>query len=221
MIRLMTLFLIVEGAGLLAQETTAPLQRMPLGASGTLPADTVILAQRAAAAFAKKDWDTARAAYQEMLSLDQENALAWANLGAVQQQSGLDIEALECFEKSVLYNPGLVQSWNALGLLYSTKGDTYQAMSMFSRAIHEDPEDARAHNYLAITIRSLGWNAAAESELQRAIELNPKFGIAHFNLSLLYMDQKPPSMELAKMHYKKAQSLGVGKDEVLERRLAE
>jgi len=35
------------------------------------------------------------------------------------------------------------------------------------------------------------------------------------------MDQRPPSTELAKMHYKKAQSLGVEKDEVLERRLAE
>ncbi len=221
MIRLATLSLMAFGAGLLAQETTPPLQRMPLGTAGTLPADTTILSQRAAAAFAKKDWDGARAAYQEMLTLDQENALAWANLGAVQQQAGLAKEALECFEKSVLYNPGLVQSWNALGLLYSAKGDTYQAMSMFSRAIHEDPEDARAHNYLAITIRSLGWNAAAESELQRAIELNPKFGIAHFNLALLYMDQRPPSTELAKMHYKKAQFLGVEKDEVLERRLAE
>jgi hypothetical protein len=41
------------------------------------------------------------------------------------------------------------------------------------------------------------------------------------NLALLYMDQRPPSTELAKMHYKKAQSLGVEKDEVLERRLAE
>jgi len=221
MIRLMTLFLMAQGAGLLAEETTLPLQRMPLGASGTLPADTGILAQRAAAAFAKKDWDTARASYQEMLSLDHENALAWANLGAVQQQSGLAKEALECFEKSVLHNPRLVQSWNALGLLYSTQGDSYQAMSMFSRAIHEDPEDARAHNYLAITIRALGWNAAAESELQRAIKLNPQFGIAHFNLALLYMDQKPPSAELAKMHYKRALSLGVEKDEVLERRLAE
>ena len=194
---------------------------MPLGTAGTLPADTTILSQRAAAAFAKKDWGAARAAYQEMLSLDQENALAWANLGAVQQQSGLAKEALDCFEKSVLYNPGLVQSWNALGLLYSAKGDTYQAMSMFSRAIHEDPEDARAHNYLAITIRTLGWNSAAESELQRAIELNPQFGIAHFNLALLYMDQKPPSIELAKRHYKKALSLGVEKDDILERRLAE
>ena len=221
MIRLIPLYLITLASGLLAQETTPPLQRMPLGTSGTLPADTTILSQRAAAAFAKKDWQAARAAYQEMLSLDQENALAWANLGAVQQQSGLSKEALECFGKSVLYNPGLVQSWNALGLLYFAKGDTYQAMSMFSRAIHEDPEDARAHNYLAITIRSLGWNTAAESELQRAIELNPKFGIAHFNLALLYMDQKPPSVELAKLHYQKAQALGVEKDEVLERRLAE
>jgi tetratricopeptide (TPR) repeat protein len=219
--RFSAIFLLALSPGLWAQEATPPLQRMPLGTSGTLPADTTILAQRAAAAFAKKDWATARAAYQEMISLDQENALAWANLGAVQQQSGLAKEALECFEKSVLYNPGLVQSWNALGLLYSAKGDTYQAMSMFSRAIHEDPEDARAHNYLAITIRNLGWNAAAESELQRAIELNPKYGIAHFNLALLYVDQKPPSIQLAKRHYEKAQSLGVEKDEVLERRLSE
>ncbi|MCX6853635.1 MAG: tetratricopeptide repeat protein [Verrucomicrobia bacterium] len=221
MIRLISLLFTVLAFGLAAQDATPPIQRMPLGTAGTLPPDTTILAQRAAAAFAKKDWVAARAAYQEMIDLDQENALAWANLGAVQQQSGLGKEALECFEKSVLYNPSLVQSWNALGLLYSARGDTYQAMSMFSRAIHEDPEDARAHNYLAITIRNLGWNTAAESELQRAIELNPNYGIAHFNLALLYVDQKPPSIQLAKRHYEKAQSLGVEKDEVLERRLAE
>ena len=71
---------------------------------------------------------------------------------------------------------------------------------MFTRAIHEDPTDAHAHNYLAITTRNLGWNSSAESELQRAIELNPKYGIAHFNLALLYVDQKPPSSELAKRH---------------------
>lgn len=206
---------------ILAQEAPPPLQRVPLGTTGTLPPDTMILSQKAAAAFGKKDWATARAAYQEMLSLDQENALGWANLGAVEQQSGNSKQAIECFEKSVRFNPSLATSWNALGLLYSAKGDQYLAASMFTRAIHEDPTDARAHNYLAITARSLGWHAAAESELQRSIELNPEYGIAHFNLALLYVDQKPPSIQLAKRHYQKALSLGVEKDELVEKRLKE
>ncbi len=198
-----------------------PLSPVPLGKAGTLPPDTMILGQKAAAAFSKHDWKAARKAYQEILQLDGENALTWANLGAVEQQSGNGREAQACFEKSVKYNPALVQSWNALGLLHAAKGDTYLALSMFTRAIHEDPTDARAHNYLAITARNLGWTGTAESELQRSIELNPQYGIAHFNLALLYVDQKPPSIELAKRHYQKALALGVEKDEIVERRLKE
>ena len=221
MTRLILLFALTLPLTLQAQDFTAPLQRVPIGPGGTLPPDTMILSKKAAEAFGKKDWATARAAYKEMLTLDPENALAWANLGAVEQQSKHVKEAIECFEKSVLYHPSLVQSWNALGLLHSAKGDTYLAMSMFTRAIHEDPLDAHAHNYLAITSRNLGWNATAEFELERAIELNPKYGIAHFNLALLYVDQKPPSIALAKLHYQNALALGVEKDEIVERRLKE
>ena len=205
-----------------AQEKPAgTLEQLPVGKANPLPSNTTILARKAADAFSKRDWEAARAAYQEMLTLDAENALAWANLGAVEQQSGRTKEAIEAFEKSVKYNPSVSQSWNALGLLYTAKGDSYLAISMFTRAIHEDPLDARAHNYLAIACRNLSWNSAAESELQRAIELNPQYGIAHFNLALLYVDQKPPSIELAKRHYQKALALGVEKDEILERRLKE
>ena len=57
--------------------------------------------------------------------------------------------------------------------------------------------------------------------LLRAIELNPDYGVAHFNLALLYLDQKPPALELARRHYEKAVALGVEKDEIVERRLKE
>lgn len=204
-----------------AQDGAAALQQLPVGAADPLPPDTKVLSQKAAAAFGKGDWESARAAYREMLALDGENALVWANLGAVEQQAGQAGAAIECFEKSVRFNPTLVTSWNALGLLHAEKGDSYLAISMFTRAVHEDPTDARAHNYLAITMRNLGWNTAAESELLRAIQLNPRYGIAHFNLALLYVDQKPPSIELAKRHYQTALSLGVEKDDILERRLKE
>lgn len=215
-------FLFCLPATVFAQEKpTSKLEQLPMGKVDPLPAHTAVLGKQAADAFAKRDWEEARAAYKEMLTLDDKNALAWANLGAVEQQAGRMKEAMEAFERSVKINPAVAQSWNALGLLHAEKGDTYLAISMFTRAIHEDPEDARAHNYLAIACRNLSWHTAAESELLRAIELNPNYGIAHFNLALLYADQKPPSIEMAKRSYQKALTLGVEKDEILERRLKE
>lgn len=189
--------------------------------TGMLPPHTKVLGERAVEAFTKKDWATARKAYQEMLELDDGNALIWANLGAVEQQAGDVKRAIECFEKSVQFNPQLAQSWTALGLLLQKQGDTYRAISCFARAIHEEPEDARAHNYLAITVKGLGWADAAESELQKALDLKPDYGIAHFNLALMLLERRPPAIELARRHYEKALTLGVGKDEVVERRLKE
>jgi tetratricopeptide (TPR) repeat protein len=187
--------------------------------SGSLPPNTGSLAERAARAFSKHDWDGARKAYREMLEVDPESALAWANLGAVEQQAKNHEAAIACFEASTRFNGQLVQSWIALGLLYSEKGDRYKAISAFTRALHEDPLDAHAHNYLAVEAQGIGWGETALSELQRAIEIKPDYGFAHFNLATLYLDRKPPAIELAKRHYDKAIALGVAKDEVLERKL--
>lgn len=203
-----------------AQESaTSGMTPANMDKTGMLPPHTKVLGERAAEAFAKKDWASARKAYQEMLELDDGNALIWANLGAVEQQAGNPKRAIECFEKSVLFNPRLAQTWTALGLLVQQQGDTYRAISCFTRAIHEDPEDARAHNFLAITMKDFGWADAAEAELHKAIELKPDYGIAHFNLALMLLERRPPALELARRQYEKALSLGVAKDEVVERRL--
>lgn len=154
-----------------------------------------------------------------MLELDDGNALVWANLGAVEQQAGNVKLAIECFERSVQFNSKLPQSWTALGLLLQGQGDTYRAISCFARAIHEDPEDARAHNYLAIAAKGLGWTDAAEAELGKAIDMKPDYGIAHFNMALMLLERRPPAIELSRRHYEKALSLGVAKDDVVERRL--
>lgn len=186
---------------------------------GSLPPDTSALAKKAASAFAKRDWATAREAYEEMLKVEPVNALAWANLGAVEQQAGRLTEAVEAFEQSVRFNPALVQSWIALGLAYSERGDMYKALSALSRAVHEDPTDARAHNYLAIVANRFGWVATAQAEFEKAIALKPDYGIAHFNLALTYLDQKPPALELARRHYEAALKNGVEKDEIVEAKL--
>ena len=70
-------------------------------------------------------------------------------------------------------------------------------------------------------MKGLGWADAAEAELQKAIELKPGYGIAHFNMALMLLERRPPSIELARRHYDKALELGVAKDDVVERRLKE
>ena len=204
----------------------APVEESPLGLpdqnkTGTLPPLTTGLSERASQAFGKKDWATAKKLYIEMLRLDPANALTLANLGAVEQQSGNLKDAQKYLGNAVAINPSLQQTWLAHGLVSLEKGDTYLALSSLSRAIHEDPTDAKAHNYLAIALKKLGWLDAAESELQRAIELNPDYANAHFNLALMYLERKPPSLQLARKHYEKAISLGAPKDELVEEKLAD
>lgn len=186
---------------------------------GELPPLTAGLSERASAAFGRQDWETARKCYLEMLEIDPSNALTLANLGAVEHQSGNLKEAQKRLSAAVVINPSLQQTWMALGLVSNEKGDTYLALSALSRAVHEDPTDAKAHNYLAIVLKKLGWLDAAEAELQRAIELNPDYANAQFNLGLMYLERKPPALELAKRHYNKALALGAAKDDLVEEKL--
>jgi tetratricopeptide (TPR) repeat protein len=188
---------------------------------GTLPPLTSALAERAARSFGQGKWDDARKAYEEILKEDPNNALTLANLGAVEQGAGRMNEAQDYLQRAVAINPSLLQSWIALGMVSYEKGDTYLALSALSRATHEDPTDAKAHNYLAVIVKKLGWLDAAEAELQRAIALKSDYANAHFNLALMYLERKPPALELAKRHYDKAVSLGAEKDEVVERSLSD
>jgi len=211
--------------GLRAQEN-APASQGRYGPAnenkaGKLPAYTAALADRAAKAFSLRHWDEARAAYLEMLEADPTNALVLSNLGAVEQGAGHLPKAKEYFGKAVAINPDLTQTWMAWGLVCYDLGDNYLAASALTRAIHQTPTDAKAHNYLGVVVEKLGWLDAAESELRRAIELEPGYANAHFNLALMYLDRKPPGVELARHHYERAVALGAAKDPDIEKRLLE
>ncbi len=189
--------------------------------TGKFPALTGALAQRGAAAISKRNWTEARKAYEEMLAAEPDNAMALANLGTVEYQLKDYEAAAKHLEAAARQRPGLSQTWLTLGMLYMKKGDQMMALSAASRAVHEKPDDPRNHSFLAVVTKGLGWSNAAEAELQKALELDPKYAEAHFNLSLMYMDRKPPAVELARRHYERAVELGADKDALMEKQLAE
>jgi Tfp pilus assembly protein PilF len=65
-----------------------------------------------------------------------------------------------------------------------------------------------------------GWYSGAEDELQKVIQLQPNFADAHYNLALLYLQQTPPAVELARRHYQMALELGATPDADVAAKLA-
>lgn len=189
--------------------------------TGKLPAFTAELAKKAANAISKRDWKTAKSAYDEMLDAEPDNALTLSNLGAVEYQMGEMAPARVHLERAVQLQPKLAATWITLALIYYQDNDLHLALAAISRAVHERPNDARARNYLGVIIKALGWSNGAEAELQRAIKLDPKYAEAHFNLSLMYLERKPPAIELASRHYAKARALGAAPDKLVEKQLVE
>ena len=171
-------------------------------------------------AMKRRDWTAAAAAWQQTVKLEPANAGAWANLGRVQLQTPDAAAAVVSLEKAVALQPALAEAWMTLGMAYDRQDATMRALSCLTRAVHEAPADARMRNALAIVMKKAGWKDAAESELQRALDLDPRHAEAHFNLAVMYLEHRPPALEMARRHYESARELGASPDKDMEARLA-
>jgi Tfp pilus assembly protein PilF len=65
-----------------------------------------------------------------------------------------------------------------------------------------------------------GLRSAAETAFRKALASEPDYAEAHYNLAFIYAEEKPPSMEMARWHYRRAVDLGHGKSPELEKLLA-
>lgn len=175
--------------------------------------------QRAIAAMRAQQWKAARSSWEAVLRLEPENAAALSNLGKVQYQLAEHEAARGSLEKATTLKPDLADSWLTLGQVYLELKAPMMAVSATTRGVAENPADPRAHNSLAIILKRIGWTNGAEVELQKALDLDPDYTEAHFNLAVMYLERKPPSLEMAGRHYRKARSLGAAPDEIVEQQI--
>ncbi len=191
------------------QDSTAPLASL----------DSAPYVNRAISAMRAQQWKAARTAWDSVLKLEPNNAAALSNLGKVHYQLGDHEAARNSLEKATALKPELVDSWLTLGQVYLELKAPMMAVSATTRGVAENPADARSHNTLAIVLKRIGWTNGAEAELQKALDLDPEYAEAHFNLAVLYLERKPPSLEMAGRHYRKARSLGAEPDEIIEKQI--
>jgi tetratricopeptide (TPR) repeat protein len=184
-----------------------------------LPDEMRDTAQEAADLFKMKRYDEAAAKYQTIIDKYPESLYAWSNLGVVRYQQGDLDDALKALQQAVKLSPTDSFSYANLGIVYYEMKQYENAIDALNAAKALDPNDAKVRNYLGCACSQKGWQEAAEKEFLKAIDLDPSFGDAHFNLALVYATEKPPLVEMARKEYKKAQELGIAKDDRLEKLL--
>ena len=170
-------------------------------------------------AFAKGDYKAARHAYLRVLELVPNNLVALVNLGLVEFRAGNPKEAEKYLKQAVQLRLETGPAWLTLGMMELDQGRIDEAFAALSQAVLYEGSNARAHNYLGVVLGRKGWIDGAEQELRRAVELDPAARDAHYNLAVIYLQETPPAIELARRHYFRALELGGAPDAAIEKTL--
>lgn len=217
---LMFLLFLTPGFSAVAEEETGATRLLEEDSPSTT-ATVLEKTETASKAFLEGKLDEAKSGFESVLALDPDNVTALVNLGAV----GFRMEDYDAAElhlnRAVRLNPDAGAAWLTLGVLYLETERLDDALAALTRAVVLEPKNWRAHNYLGVTVGRKGWLYGAAEELGKAIALNPKAAEPNFNLALIHLQRRPPTIELARRHYREALRLGAVPDPLIEKQLEE
>lgn len=167
--------------------------------------------------FEHQNYAEAEKSFQDALSASPNDYITLSNLGVVEFQLGKMSEAESVLKKACAQDPKKSFAFTTLGIVNYRQERFDDAEKVLRQAVAINDQDFTAHNYLGIVLAASGKSKAGESEIMKSIEINPNYADAHFNLAVIYATGKPPAKEMARLHYKKAVSLGAPHDQTLEK----
>ena len=173
---------------------------------------------------AKQYWvahDLAKAEqkYLEVVKLDSRDVTFLADLASIQSDRGHASDAEKNLKAALRVDPNDDYSLFVLGILKLRQEKFDESLEALSRAAQANPHNAKIQNYIGITLSEKGVRGPAEAAFRKAIQIDPGYGDAHANLAFVYLTQKPPMIELARWHYKKALDAGHAHDSGVEKLL--
>jgi Flp pilus assembly protein TadD len=173
-----------------------------------LPGGAAQLVAEAQNYFSARQYDKAEDDYQKILQRDENNGLVLANLATIEMEQGKLDDAEKHITAAVAQSPDDAYNLSILGYLKLREDKYDDALDALSRAARLDPRNPEIENYLGVTLGHKGLRKQAETALRKAIQLDPNYGPAHNNLAVIYINQTPPLVELARWHYQKALDAG-------------
>lgn len=169
------LVLAVVWAGVLGVEALAAKasnRHLPISAS--LAGACLLLGVYAYAAHARnRVWRTEESLWLDDVRKSPHNGRGWMNYGLTQMSKGAYPEALESFQRALIYTPNYQTLEINLGIVLGAMHRDVEAAQHFQRAIALAPADDQTHFFYARWLYTSGDVSRAVPELKIAAELNP------------------------------------------------
>ncbi len=120
------------------------------------------------------DTEQARAAYEDALKIDPENAQALNNLAYIKAEQGVDLDrALGLAQRALQRSPNDPNISDTLGLIYIRKKLTGPAVEVLRDLVTRVPENPSFHFHLAMALYDAGDKQLARRELETALKKKP------------------------------------------------
>jgi tetratricopeptide (TPR) repeat protein len=165
------------------------------------------------------DYDTAEQKFKDVLRQDATNVFVLDHLAEAQFAAN-HLDACEkTVQQAISIDPNDPASLYLMGLLRYRQNRLDEALDALSLSAKLNPTNSATENFLGCVLAEKGLRPAAETALRKSLECDPDNADAHFNLAVVYAGNHPPSVELARWHYKKAVALGHQRSATLDKLL--
>ncbi|MDJ0875528.1 MAG: tetratricopeptide repeat protein [Desulfobacterales bacterium] len=132
------------------------------------------LFDKAAQAFAKREYNQSITLFTMMIAEDPEDTLAWVSRGAAHMRLDNLDAALEDFNRAIGLRPKQARSYHLRGLIYEKQGALDKALDDFSKAIALDPEYGAALYSRAALFTKMGDGRRAQEDAEAFTMLTEK-----------------------------------------------
>jgi tetratricopeptide (TPR) repeat protein len=184
-----------------------------------LPPGAGALMTEANRAAMQRDYAKAAQIYQEILRQDPNNVFVLAYLANAQYALGQWADCEKTVTHSLALDPDDPASLYSLGILRYREEKLDEALDALSRSAKYSPTNPATQFYLGNVLAAKGLRPASETAFRKALKFEPDYADAHYGLAWVYASEKPPSLELARWHYRRALDLGHEKNADLEKLL--
>ena len=134
---------------------------------------------------AGRRFEEARALYLQALALDPDDYALLNNLAVVEDQLGLDRDAILHLEAALAQRPELLVARNNVGIVHVHRGSLESAEGVFRYILEKDANFHRAHYNLGVVLAAQGKLSEGLQSFQRAASLAPRDAEIRYNLGLL------------------------------------
>lgn len=142
-------------------------------------------------------WRNSLALFDRVVSVTENNYIAYNNRGLIYSQLGNHDRAIEDYGRSIAIKPEYADAFVNRGVSYGRTGRLQDALADHDRALSIRPTFAQAYNSRGVIYYQMGRAAEAVADYGKAIEINPRFAEAFSNRGIAYVCAGRPDLAVA------------------------